>query len=68
MDYKKNKIEDFKTAISSTVRSLSNLDKIEVFFGNQISFSKHRFCKNRGFFRRQIVVFKGSRFPISAKK
>ena len=35
METKKNKIEDFKTAVSSTVRSLSNLEKIEVFFGNE---------------------------------
>ena len=33
---KKEKLEDFKTAISSTVRSLSNSEKIEVSFGNQI--------------------------------
>ena len=33
---KKRKLEDFKTAISSTVRSLSNSQKIEVSFGNQI--------------------------------
>ena len=45
MDYKKNKIEDFKTAISSTVRSLSNLDKIEVYFGNQISKSSQNSIK-----------------------
>ena len=37
MDNKKEKIEDFKAAISSTVRSLSNSQKIEVSFGNQIS-------------------------------
>ncbi len=35
MDNKKDKIEDFKTAISSTVRSLSNSEKIEVSFGNE---------------------------------
>ena len=35
MENKKEKLEDFKTAISSTVRSLSNSEKIEVFFGNQ---------------------------------
>ena len=35
MDTKKEKLEDFKTAISSTVKSLSNLQKIEVSFGNQ---------------------------------
>ena len=34
MENKKEKIEDFKTAISSTVRSLSNSEKIEVSFGN----------------------------------
>ena len=36
MANKKEKLEDFKTAISSTVRSLSNSEKIEVSFGNQI--------------------------------
>ena len=35
MDIKKEKLEDFKTAISSTVRSISNSEKIEVYFGNQ---------------------------------
>ena len=34
MDNKKEKLEDFKTAISSTVRSISNSKKIEVSFGN----------------------------------
>ena len=34
---KKERLEDFKTAISSTVKSLSNSPKIEVSFGNQIS-------------------------------
>ena len=34
---KKEKIEDFKAAISSTIRSLSNSQKIEVSFGNQPS-------------------------------
>ena len=37
---KKEKIADFKTAISSTVRSLSNSEKIEVSFGNESSKSK----------------------------
>ncbi len=37
---KKEKLEDFKTAISSTVRSLSNSYKVEVFFGNQASKSE----------------------------
>ena len=35
MENKKEKLEDFKTAISSTVRSISNSEKIEVSFGNQ---------------------------------
>ena len=35
MERKKEKLEDFKTAISSTVRSITNSKKIEVFFGNQ---------------------------------
>ena len=35
MEKEKEKLENFKTAISSTVRSLSNSKKIEVFFGNQ---------------------------------
>ena len=42
MDAKKQKFEDFKTAISSTVRSLSNSQKIEVSFGNQPSQSKYK--------------------------
>ncbi len=37
MENKKEKIEDFKTAISSTIRSLSNSEKIQVSFGNEIS-------------------------------
>ncbi len=37
MQNKKEKIEDFKTAISSTVRSISNSQKLEVNFGNQSS-------------------------------
>ena len=40
MENKKEKIADFKTAISSTVRSLSNSEKIEVSFGNESSKSK----------------------------
>ena len=34
MDNKKEKLENFKTAISSTVRFLSNSQKIQVHFGN----------------------------------
>ena len=34
LDTKKEKFEDFKTAISSTVRSLSNSQKVEVSFGS----------------------------------
>ena len=40
METKKEKIADFKTAISSTVRSLSNSEKIEVSFGNESSKSE----------------------------
>ena len=35
MENKKEKLEDFKTAISSTIRSLSNSQEIEISFGNQ---------------------------------
>ena len=35
MENKKEKLEDFKTAISSTIKSISNSEKIEVSFGNQ---------------------------------
>ena len=37
MENKKEKIADFKTAISSTVRSLSNSEKIDISFGNESS-------------------------------
>ena len=37
VENKKEKIADFKTAISSTVKSLSNSEKIEVSFGNDTS-------------------------------
>ena len=40
LENKKEKIADFKTAISSTVRSLSNSEKIEVSFGNESSKSE----------------------------
>ena len=40
VDTKKEKLEDFKTAISSTVRSLSNSQEVEVFFGTQTPQSK----------------------------
>ena len=35
MENKKEKLEDFKTAITSTIRSISSQQKIEVSFGNQ---------------------------------
>jgi len=38
--YKKENLEDFKTAISSTVKSLSNSQEIEVSFGNQTNKSE----------------------------
>ena len=37
MENKKEKLEEFKTAISSTARSLSNSQKVEISFGNQVS-------------------------------
>ena len=40
MENKKEKLEDFKAAISSTVKSISNSDKIVVSFGNQVSKSE----------------------------
>ena len=45
MENKKEKIEDFKAAISSTVRSLSNSQKIEVSFGNEISKTNQNLIK-----------------------
>ena len=45
VENKKEKLEDFKTAISSTVRSLSNSEKIEVSFGNQIPKSEKNSIK-----------------------
>ena len=35
VDTKKEKLEDFKTAITSTIKSLTNSQKIEVSFGNE---------------------------------
>ena len=45
MDNKKEKLENFKTAISSTVRSISNSKKVEISFGNQISNSDNSSIK-----------------------
>ena len=45
MENKKVKLEDFKVAISSTVKSLSNSQKIDVSFGNQISASNKNSLK-----------------------
>ena len=45
VDYKKEKLENFKVAISSTVKSLSNSPNIEVSFGNQISKNDQKFIK-----------------------
>ncbi len=42
---KKEKLENFKVAISSTVKSLSNYPKIEVSFGNQISKTDQKLIK-----------------------
>ena len=45
MESKKEKLEYFKTAISSTVRSLSNSQEIEVCFGSQTSKSNKNSIK-----------------------
>ena len=45
MENKKEKLEDFKTAISSTVRSLSNSQKVEIAFGNEGSKSSKNSIK-----------------------
>ncbi len=45
METKKEKLEDFKTAIISTVKSISNSQKIEVYFGNQASKSEDNAIK-----------------------
>jgi len=45
VDIKKENLEDFKTAVSSTVKSLSNSHKIEVSFGNQTSNSEKNSIK-----------------------
>ncbi len=45
MENKKEKLEDFKTAISSTVRSLSNSQKVEIAFGNERSKSSKNSIK-----------------------
>ncbi len=45
VDSKKEKLENFKVAISSTVKSLSNSPKIEVSFGNQISKTDQKLVK-----------------------
>ena len=45
MENNKEKVEDFKTAITSTVRSLSNSHEIQVLFGNQVSKSDEKSIK-----------------------
>tara|TARA_B100002019_G_scaffold272803_1_gene268336 strand:+ start:873 stop:2672 length:1800 start_codon:yes stop_codon:yes gene_type:complete len=45
VDIKKEKLEDFKTAISSTVRSISNSQKVEVSFGNEVTKSENNLIK-----------------------
>ena len=45
MQNNKEKLEDFKTAISSTVKSISNSQKIEISFGNEIS-DKNKYTIN----------------------
>ncbi len=45
MENKKERVQNFKTAISSTIKSLSNLHNIEVSFGNQVSKSNQHSVK-----------------------
>ena len=45
MQNNKEKLENFKTAISSTVKSISNSQKIEISFGNEIS-DKNKYTIN----------------------
>ena len=78
MENKKEKFENFKAAISSTVRSISNSQKIEVSFGNQISKSDKNSIKlpdldnmsNRLNFEeiRAIADSKSLRFRFSNKE
>ena len=78
VENKKEKFENFKAAISSTVRSISNSQKIEVSFGNQISKSDKNSIKlpdldnmsNRLNFEeiRAIADSKSLRFRFSNKE
>ncbi len=45
MGIKKEILEDFKTAISSTIRSISNSQKVEVSFGNEVTKSENNLIK-----------------------
>ena len=45
MEKKSEILENFKTAIGSTVKSLSNSENVEVSFGNQNSKSKNNSVK-----------------------
>ena len=45
VDTKKEKLENFKTAISSALKSLSNSPKIEISFGNQVYKTDQKFIK-----------------------
>ena len=77
MENKKEKLENFKAAISSTVRSISNSQKVEVSFGNQISKSDKNSIKlpdldnmsNRLNFKeiRAVADSKSLRFRFSNK-
>ena len=40
VEKKTEKLENFKTAIGSTVKSLSNSENVEVSFGNQVTKTK----------------------------
>ena len=45
MEKKTEILENFKTAIGSTVKSLSNLENVEVSFGNQNHQSRNNLIK-----------------------
>ena len=45
MEKKEDFLENFKTAIAPTVKSISNIENIEVVFGNQSSSSEKKTVK-----------------------
>ena len=50
MEKKNDILENFKTAIASTIKSISGDQEIEVVFGNKSSKDKKKYCKfTRGY-------------------